>query len=171
MNRRVTILATLHELQGAERRDGNVHDPMYKALLDQLMAREQIDFIFEEASGWGPTVAEKLARERLGSDRYLDVDPGREERAKFGIPPDSNDSYMIGSPPSAAFAHWQFHEVHERREEFWLQQLTKQEFNSALMICGLAHVLSFAFRLDAANFSVKALEYANWQRHRPSSNR
>ena len=51
-------------------------------------------------------------------------------------------------------------EVHDKREEFWLRQITGQEFKSALMICGLAHVLSFAFRLRAQDFSVQALEYA-----------
>jgi hypothetical protein len=165
MNRRVTLLATLHELQGAEKRPGNVDDPMYAKLLKQLIIGEGIDFVFEEASGWGPTTAEKLSLGMLGPNRYVDVDPPREERAKFGIPADSNDSYMIGSPPKVAFASWQFHEVQARREEFWIQELTRQEFESGLMVCGLAHGLSFAFRLHAANFSVKALEYANW--HRP----
>ncbi len=165
MNRRVTILATLHELQGAEKRHGNRSDPMYSALIDQLMIAEGIDFVFEEASGWGPTIAEKLAFDKLGPKRYLDVDPGRDEREKFGIPRDSNDSYMIGSPPTAAFASWQFHEVHAMREEHWIQQLTNQEFKSALMVCGLAHLLSFAFRLHAANFSVRSLDYASWQRN------
>lgn len=165
VNRRVTILATLHELQGAEKRPGGVSDPMYEALLKQLMAAERIDFVFEEAAGMGPTIAEKLSLERLGPGRYLDVDPGREDRSQFGIALDSHDSYMIGSPPEVAFASWQFLDVHKRREEFWVRQMAGREFHSALMVCGLAHVLSFAFRLHAANFSVKALEYANW--HRP----
>jgi hypothetical protein len=107
-----------------------------------------------------------LSLDKLGPNRYFDVDPPRDEREKFGIPKDSNDFYMIGSPPSAAFASWQFHEVHALREEFWVQQLAKQEFTSALMVCGLTHGLSLASRLHAAHFSVKALEYANWQRNR-----
>ena len=165
MNRRVLILATLHQLQGAENRHGNLHDPMYIKLLNQLIVAEEIDFIFEEASGRGPTTAEKLSLDIFGPGRYLDVDPHRDEREKFGIPKESNDFYMIGSPPGAVFASWQFHEVHEIREEYWLKQLARQSFKSALMVCGLAHVLSFAFRLHAANFSVKALDYANWQRN------
>jgi hypothetical protein len=166
VNRRVTILATLHELQGAEKRPGSMNDPMYEALLKQLMSAERIDFVFEEATGMGPTIAEKLSLEKLGPGRYLDVDPGREERSQFGIASDSNDSYMIGSPPQVAFASWQFLDVHIRREEFWVRQLESREFHNGLMVCGLAHVLSFAFRLHAANFSVKALEYANWHRSR-----
>jgi hypothetical protein len=167
MNRRVTVLATLHELQGAEQRHGNFFDPKYTELLDQLILAEEIDFIFEEASGLGPTIAEKVSLEKLGSNRYLDVDPRKDKRERFGIPKDSNDFYMIGSPPTVAFASWQFHEVHAKREEFWLQQLAGYEFKTGLMICGLTHMLSFAFRLHAANFRVKALQYASWQRNRP----
>ena len=33
MIHRVTVLATLHVIQGAEKRIGNVHDPKYVALL------------------------------------------------------------------------------------------------------------------------------------------
>jgi hypothetical protein len=40
MNPRVTVLATLHVVQGAEKRLGNVHDPMYVALLNKLMISE-----------------------------------------------------------------------------------------------------------------------------------
>src|SRR5580765_382909 len=65
MNPRVTVLATLHVVQGAEKRVGNVLDPVYVALLEKLMLSEGVDFIFEEASGLGPTIAEKLALERL----------------------------------------------------------------------------------------------------------
>jgi hypothetical protein len=164
-NRRVTILATLHEVQGAEQRNGTVKDPKYIELLNQLLVAETIDFVFEEASGLGPTIAEKLSLDQLGPNRYLDVDPHRNDREKFGIPRNSHDFYMIGTPPAAAFASWQFHEVHALREEFWVQQLTEREFKSALMVCGLAHMLSFASRLHAACFSVKTLEYANWQRN------
>jgi hypothetical protein len=59
---RVTVLATLHVVQGAEKRLGNVHDPMYVALLNQLMISEGVDFIFEEASGLGPTHSPEFER-------------------------------------------------------------------------------------------------------------
>jgi hypothetical protein len=166
MSGHVTVLATLHEHQGAQGRSGNVEDPIYVKLLDQLLIAEGFDFIFEEAAGWGPTIAEKFSRSRLEPNRYLDVDPPARDRAKFGIPPVSNESYMVGSPPEAAFAHWQFLEVHMLREELWIQRMQAQEFKKALMICGLVHGLSLAFRLRAANFSVSAIQYANWQRSR-----
>ena len=165
MNRRVTILATLHVLQGAEKRFGNLHDPMYSALLNKLMISEGVDFTFEEASGLGPTIAEKLTLEQLGAGHYLDVDPARGDRADFGIATNSHEPNMIGSPPRVAFANWQILEVHAKREELWLKRIQRQEFNSALVICGLVHLLSFAFRLQVADFSVQAIDYASWQRN------
>jgi hypothetical protein len=162
---RVTVLATLHVLQGAEKRVGNVHDPMYLALLNKLMVSESVDFIFEEASGLGPTIAEKLALERLAFGHYVDLDPARGERAEFGIPANSSEPNMIGSPPTVAFANWQVLQVHAKREALWLKRMQQRKFESALVICGLVHLLSFAFRLQDASFSVQAINYANWQRN------
>ena len=161
---RVTVLATLHVVQGAEKRVGNVHDPMYVDLLDKLMASEGVDFIFEEASGLGPTIAEKLALERLAFGHYVDVDPAKGDRNDFGIPAVSSEPNMIGSPPSVAFANWQILETHAKREELWVQRIRQHTFQSALVIVGLVHLLSFAFRLQSAQFSVQAINYANWQR-------
>jgi hypothetical protein len=47
-----------------------------------------------------------------------------------------------------------------------MQRMQEHKFESALVICGLVHLLSFAFRLQTANFSVQAINYANWQRDR-----
>jgi len=128
-----------------------------------LVAEDGIDFIFEEATGLGPTTAEKLSL-TLGPDRYLDVDPPRNEREKFGIPENTNQPIPLGSPfafpPTAVSADRVFHDAHAKREEFWLQQITKQDFKKALMICGQNHTLSFAFRLCAANFDVKTFTCA-----------
>jgi hypothetical protein len=162
---RVTVLGTLHALQGAEKRLGNVHDPVYVALLNQLMTSEAVDFIFEEASRLGPTIAEKLALEKLAFGHYVDLDPARSERAEFGLPLDSNEPHMIGAPPKVAFAHWQLLDVHAKREELWIKRIQQSEFKSALVICGLVHLLSFASRLQSAKFSVQAINYANWHRN------
>ena len=162
---RVTVLATLHVIQGAEKRLGNVHDPMYIALLNKLVVSESVDFIFEEASGLGPTIAEKLALERLAFGHYVDIDPARGERADFGIPANSSEPDMIGTPPSVAFANWQILDAHARREELWVKRIQQHKFESGLVICGLVHLLSFAFRLQDAKFSVQAINYANWQRN------
>jgi hypothetical protein len=138
---------------------------MYVTLLNNLMASEGVDFIFEEASGLGPTIAEKLALEQLAFGHYVDIDPARSERAEFGIPANSSEPLMIGAPPTVAFANWQVLDVHDKREELWLRRMKEHRFESALVICGLVHLLSFAFRLQAAQFSVQAINYANWQRN------
>jgi len=165
LNPRVTVLATLHVIQGAEKRLGNVHDPVYVELLNKLMISEAVDFIFEEASGLGPTIAEKLALEKLPFGHYVDIDPARNERPAFGIPVSSAEPNMIGNPPTVAFANWQILDVHAKREELWLKRMQQREFQSALVICGLVHLLSFAFRLQNAKYSVQAINYANWQRN------
>src|SRR6202167_14922 len=157
----VTVLATVHVIQGAEKRLGNVHDPMYVELLNKLLVSEGVDFIFEEASGLGPTIAEKLALEQLAFGHYVDIDPARGERLEYGIPANSSEPNMIGSPPTVSFANWQILDVHAKREELWLARMRPRRFQSALVICGLVHLLSFAFRLQAANFSVQAINYAN----------
>lgn len=162
---RVTVLATLHVIQGAEKRVGNVHDPMYVALLNKLLLSEGVDFIFEEASGLGPTIAEKLALEQLAFGHYVDIDPARSDRPDLGISANSSEPNMIGTPPTVAFANWQILEVHAKREELWLKRMQQHEFQSALVVCGLVHLLSFAFRLQNAKYSVQAINYANWQRN------
>ena len=165
MSPRVTVLSTLHALQGAEKRVGNLHDPIYVALLNKLLISEGVDFIFEEASGLGPTIAEKLALEKLPFGHYVDIDPARGDRSEFGISVSSSEPNMIGAPPKVGFAHWQLLEVHAKREELWVKRMQQHEFESALVICGLVHLLSFAFRLQAAKFYVQAIDYANWQRN------
>jgi hypothetical protein len=167
MGPRVTVLATLHVVQGAEKRLGNVHDPAYAALLNKLMISEGVDFIFEEVSGLGPTIAEKLALEKLAFGHYLDIDPAQRDRSEFGIPSVSSEPHMIGPPPGTASANWQILEAHAKREELWVKRIQQHEFQSALVICGLVHLLSLAFRLQHANFSVQAINYANWQRNSP----
>jgi hypothetical protein len=165
MGPRVTVLATLHVFQGAEKRLGNVHDPNYIALLDKLMVSEAVDFIFEEATGLGPTIAEKLALEKLAFGHYVDIDPARNDRPAFGIPVSSAEPNMIGTPPTVAFANWQILDVHAKRERLWVERIQQRRFESALIICGLVHLLSLAFRLQDAKYSVQAINYANWQRN------
>ena len=83
MSRFVVVLGTLHQLQGAQNRQGNVDDPNYTKLIQSLiwgqMNDENLNFVFQEASGVGPTIAEQTAAEDC-EHRYLDVDPSSEER-------------------------------------------------------------------------------------------
>jgi hypothetical protein len=158
----VIVLSTQHELQG-EKFHGYVEDPFYEQLLKNLIVNEKLDFIFEEASGRTPTITENLASSVLGPNRYLDVDPSRDQREGLGISPTTNEPWMIGTPPNVAFANWQFPDVHAKREEFWIQRMMERDFTSAVIICGLAHGLSFAFRLQSAKFKVKAITYGKSQ--------
>lgn len=163
MNRLVVVFGTTHELQNGEKYGRSVDDPHFRKLLDMLVVEDQIDFIFEEATGLGPTTAEKLTL-TWGPDRYLDVDPPRCDREKFGIPENTNEPIPLGSPfsvpPIAVSADRVFHEAHARREEHWLRQIMKQDFKKALMVCGQNHALSLGFRLRGANFDVKTVTCA-----------
>ena len=53
------------------------------------------DFVFEEATGLGPTTAEGLSLKRLGPGRYLDVDPAVEQRDDYGISKDTDGQSAI----------------------------------------------------------------------------
>jgi len=159
----VILLGTSHRLQQAERGIGNIEDPDYETLVRQLCQEFLVDFIFEEASGLGPTFAEKFALKEIGPNRYRDVDPSAEQRKRLGIAPDTGKDCRIGRPNLDTY-HWgygreEFIDVHEQREYFWLPFVREQEFSRALLICGHAHILSFAFRLKAENINVRAYSY------------
>src|SRR5262249_821252 len=68
----VILLGTAHRVQGAERGICNIEDPDYETLVDQLWLEYAVDFVFEEASGLGPTFAEKFALANIGPHRYKD---------------------------------------------------------------------------------------------------
>ena len=52
-----------------------------------------------------------------------------------------------------------FLDAQRKREELWLDKIQKQAFGRGLLICGLAHNLSFAFRLVSAGISAEAYNY------------
>jgi hypothetical protein len=159
----VILLGTAHRVQGAERGICNIEDPDYETLVDQLRLTYSVDFVFEEASGLGPTFAEKFAFANIGPNRYKDIDPSAAGRKKLGIPAETGKDYRIGKL-NFDTSHWGFGreeliEVHEKREHFWLPFIREQKFIRALVICGQAHLLSFAFRLKSEGFNVKAYSY------------
>ena len=159
----VTVLGTYHELQGSKKRLGNINDPLYVLLITDLIQNEAIDFVFEEATDLGPTTAEDLSAKLVGANRYLDLDPPTQKRQIFGIPRETNQPVMLGdpmsNPPNVSWANWQPIRMHEAREKLWLERINGQAFNKALMICGIAHMLSCVFRLQDARFEVKAIDY------------
>lgn len=156
----MVVLGTSHNIQGAEHAKGNIDDPSYTDLLKKLIYDHSIDFVFEEASGRGPTVAEKLTRARPDSNGYLDVDPSREERRECGIADSGSICHIYDDPSrSREVYHLEVIQEQQKREELWLQRISEEHFKNGLIVCGYLHTLSFAFRLQTAAFRVKAFSY------------
>ncbi len=158
MGQSVIVLGTFHQLQGVNF-TGYVDDPSYKDLLESLIQSENIDFIFEESGGRGPSIAEGLAR-KIGANCYQDIDPPRAERPKYGISEVTTVSEPINlwnRPPD--FYSEERVDEHHKREELWVNRLKEKDFDNGLAICGLAHCLSFGFRLQSAGYSVRAFNY------------
>jgi hypothetical protein len=72
--RRIVVLGIPHALRGPGF-SSFVDDPSYRTLVE-ILIRDDVDFVFEEAAERGPSIAEGLAISLIGSDRYLDFDPG-----------------------------------------------------------------------------------------------
>ncbi|MGH9692407.1 MAG: hypothetical protein ACRD4C_15235 [Candidatus Acidiferrales bacterium] len=157
MSKSVVVLGTLHQLQG-DKFTGYTNDPSYSMLVQNLIDSEKIDFVFEEASGRVPSIAGKLA-EPWGSPRYLDIDPPRTERSKYGIAEDTEDCSPIHVFDSPETYCELIVDEHRKREELWLRRLRETEFERGLVICGIGHGLSFAFRLQSAGLPVKLFHY------------
>lgn len=163
MTKTVILLGTSHRLQGAEKGIAQIEDRDYEKLVNQLWQTYSIDFVFEEATGLGPTFAEKFAVNKIGPNRYKDIDPSAQGRKKLGIPAETGKHYRIGelNPDKNhwGFAREEFVDAQETREHLWLPLIRDQEFINALLICGQAHLLSFAFRLKSEGFDLKAYSY------------
>ncbi len=71
MSQSITLLAVLHEFQGPKFHN-YVDDPDYKILVEDFISR--VDFVFEEAGGKSPSIAEEFADSILKPDHYMDVD-------------------------------------------------------------------------------------------------
>jgi hypothetical protein len=158
MARGVAILGTVHEIQGAEkfcRR--KVEDPAYLDLVKQLLIGK--DFVFEEASGLGPTKAEQLAREQLGSDHYLDIDPHASERSAYGIGETGRQFPIDPYSGNTDSFQQEFESEQSKRESLWLDRIGEANFTNALLICGYLHTLSMGYKLRTAEFRVEAWTY------------
>lgn len=161
--RSFTVLGTDHRVQRCAKRTDSIKDPDYKQLLGQLLLHSNIDFIFEEAQALGPTLAEQIALEVLGPDRYEDVDPPKSAWGSLGIQ-ETCKGFFIGELDFEnqvwPYALEQTVLAHEKREQVWLAAiLNRPSFESALMVCGCHHLLSFSFRFLQKNFQVKAFSY------------
>lgn len=148
------MLGTSHRIQGCEF-PNSVVDPRYSELLHALIERDSVDFVFEEASGKGPSTAECLCR-LLGSVRYLDVDPPVERRHEFGIARPSGEPY-----PGFLTSELHFEKIEEdsQREELWCKRILGEQFTTGLVICGCLHTTSIANRLRLSGIRVKFQAY------------
>lgn len=155
----VVVIGTVRRLQGADKSPRqNIDDPSFRKLVELFISTCGVDFIFEEASGCGPTDAERIAiSHRI---RYTDIDLHEDERRRRGLPVESGRAYVIdGGKPEDCYVR-EYLEVHAQREDSWLQEIRKHHFNSALIICGVFHVLSLSLKLGSAGFDVDCICYA-----------
>jgi hypothetical protein len=158
-NKSVAVLGVPHQIQGVGF-PNYIHDQPYSRLVADFAA--EVDFVFEEAAGCGPSIAEDVAASVLGLGHYLNVDPPRSERPKNGLAMDTGgveaidtDQIVNGLVPD--IYRWEIVDEHRKREQFWVQRIVAQSFNKGLLICGSAHGLSVAFRLQDAGISVPTL--------------
>jgi hypothetical protein len=164
MSKSVVVLAVPHQLQG-KRFGGYIDVPSYSRLVKGLI-RNRVDFVFEEAGGLRPSIAEDLAQAELGPGHYMDVDPPPSERPKLGIEAvtggfSPNDPFETPEPGVPADGcDWSIVEEQVKREKVWRERIEAQPFTKGLMVCGLAHSLSFAFGLLSAGMSVENYNYA-----------
>ena len=157
--KRIVVLGTSHCLQGAvNSRWENIDDPSYRRLVEQLISSYRAEIIFEEASGCGPTEAQKIAE--LAQIRYMDVDPSPAERVRLGMRPrpPGMDGILIDERGLDWYSLDDV-EAQDQRENHWLREIKESDFNCGLLICGAWHSLSLAFRFRAAGFQVEALSY------------
>jgi hypothetical protein len=162
MSRSIKLLAVPHELQGPKF-SNPVIDPDYRILIGVLVRKpDQVtrgtEFVFEEAAGKSPSIAEEVAESVLGPGHYVDVDPAPSEREKYGIGP-TEYCGLIDDWQTAAVFYRQVVAEHEKREKLWLERIQARAFEGALLICGLAHSLSFTSRLQSAGFNVETCHY------------
>lgn len=161
--RSFTVLGTDHRVQRCAKRTDSIKDPDYKQLLGQLLLHSNIDFIFEEAQALGPTLAEQIALEVLGPDRYEDVDPPKSAWGSLGIQ-ETCKGFFIGELDFEnqvwPYALEQTVLAHEKREQVWLAAiLNRPSFESALMVCGCHYLLRLSLaakELSGEGFLVHA---------------
>ncbi len=151
MSKSAVVLGVPHQLQG-RRFQGFVEDPSYSIFVKSLM--HDVDFVFEEASGRGPSIAGELAGSFHRLVQYVDIDPPRDERPKYGIPMEVAGGGAIDPCNSSDVYEYARIDGQRLREELWLHCVLSKPFEKGLVIVGLAHSLSFGFRLLSAGVSV-----------------
>lgn len=161
---KMVVLGIWHDIQGAPKRTNRrLDDTEYKKVLERFLLGR--DFVFEEATGLGPTTAAHLTLDRIGAGHYLDVDPALPERWAYGISEHTGVSAPINpGDPESECCNSERVEDQFRRECVWLERIQEKTFESGLLVCGFLHVLSMSFRLVQAGYAVEAHHYTPWQK-------
>jgi hypothetical protein len=150
--KKLMIFGTYHQVQGVQGAEHfkNINDPDYKTLLEELMQLHDVKFIFEEASGYGPSIASEM----ISDDFYVDMDS--EPTPQFSELPETM-YYPKSRVQETAFKIGL--EAQNWRESRWVEKIKAQRFESGLVICGRTHSLSVAFRLQGEGFEVHVYTY------------
>jgi hypothetical protein len=111
--------------------------------------------VFEEATGRSPSVAESLLKRRIPQPHYVDIDPTPEERRILGISEHSSGGAAIAPASSPDVYEYVTLDDQIKRETEWLRRISATKFEKALIICGLSHSLSIAFKLRSAGIAVR----------------
>jgi hypothetical protein len=165
VNRKMVGLGTDHSLQGLEKlpQSKKIDNPTYGVLVAKLVRDFSVDYIFEEATNFGPSTASKLEATSLG---YLDVDPPGNEYHLHGIPPSLPiEDYVIYEPRDPRKPKPEPYATQKNvatvlgRERVWIERITSASFTNGLLICGTAHAFSVASRLGVSGFSVDVIIY------------
>jgi hypothetical protein len=151
------VFGTYHNVQGLEKFAGSVNDPNYKVILQYLKEKHDVDFMFEEAGGDGPSIASAMAE----PGRYLDIDSQTTAEALSRF---SENSHALVLEIAQKVRVQEFPtelglEVQGWRESTWVQKIKAEQFKAGLLICGVAHTLSLVFRLRREGFGVNAYIY------------
>jgi len=165
MKKHIIILGTNHLLQAGEKNPQFIIDPEYREYISRILAERNVDFLFEEATSSGPTIAEHIATDRLGNGHYIDVDP-IEMRKELGIGIATQYEFLP-HVPQVGFREIAFRLIvaeQQKREQAWVETIHRTEFDCGLLICGLAHLLSMAFRLEDSGHTVETRIYSPEQR-------
>jgi hypothetical protein len=157
MSQSMQLIGVPHPLQGPGFQ-GYVEDPSYSGWLKSFI-KDGVDFVFEEAAGRGPSIAENLANSILRTGHYMDIDPSSNERHKYGLAERSSTGGSIDPLNSTDIYESPNVDEQRNREEIWEKRIRAQKFEQGLVVCGIAHSLSFAFRLRTAGMDVNVFTY------------
>ena len=130
----IVVFGTCHNVQGAQKWQGRgLDDAQYKVALGQLF--EGKDFIFEEATGLGPTTAETLTLNCLGAEHYLDIDPPVDQRNAYGLADHSGNSQPIDPyDPLTDFLNEEPAGQQSIRETLWIRRVQEKTFQNGLLL-------------------------------------